>query len=90
MSLSVAGGEIVGLAGLMGVGRTELLSALYGFGVAGRWRGGVEIDGRPARLDGVAAARRAGIAYVTDDRRGSGLILRHTVAQNASCRCCGG
>ena len=83
VSLTVHGGEIVGLAGLMGVGRTELLSALYGFGVSGRWRGVVEMDGRPARLDGIRAARRAGIAYVTDDRRGSGLILRHTVAQNA-------
>ena len=83
VSLTVHRGEIVGLAGLMGVGRTELLSSLYGFGVTGHWRGVVEIDGRPVRLDGVRAARRAGIAYVTDDRRGSGLILRHTVAQNA-------
>lgn len=83
VSLTVHGAEIVGLAGLMGVGRTELLSALYGFGVAGRWHGTVEMNGRPVRLGSIGAARRAGIAYVTDDRRGSGLILRHTVAQNA-------
>ena len=82
VSLSVHEGEIVGLAGLMGAGRTELLSALYGFGVGGRWRGVVQMYGKPAALGAIRAARRAGIAYVTDDRRGTGLILKHTVAQN--------
>ena len=82
VSLTVHAGEVVGLAGLMGVGRTELLSALYGFGVEGSWRGTVEVRGRPARLGSIGAARRAGISYVTDDRRGTGLILRHTVARN--------
>ena len=82
VSLSVHEGEIVGLAGLMGVGRTELLSALHGFGVSGRWRGTVEVRGRTTVLGTVAAARRAGLAYVTDDRRGTGLVLHHTVAQN--------
>jgi ribose transport system ATP-binding protein len=83
VSLTVHEGEIVGLAGLMGVGRTELLSALHGFGANGRWRGHVEMHGRPTALGTIRAARRAGIAYVTDDRRGTGLILNHTVAQNA-------
>ena len=83
VSLSVHGGEIVGLAGLMGVGRTELLSALHGFGAKGRWRGTVEVRGIPTELGTIGAARRAGLAYVTDDRRGTGLILHHTVAQNA-------
>ena len=75
-------GEIVGLAGIMGAGRTELLSALYGTGVPGRWEGDVAVDGRPVRLDSIASARRAGIAFVTDDRRGSGLMLRMSVALN--------
>ena len=83
VSLTVHAGEIVGLAGLMGVGRTELFSALYGFGTSGRWRGTVEVRGTPTTLGTVTAARRAGIAYVTDDRRGTGLILNHTVAENA-------
>lgn len=82
VSLSVHAGEIVGLAGLMGAGRTEMMSALYGFGVEGKWRGQVEMQGKPIQLGTIAAARKAGIAYVTDDRRGTGLILRHTVAQN--------
>jgi ribose transport system ATP-binding protein len=59
-----------------------LLSALYGTGLTGRWEGTVEVDGRPARLDSVRAARRAGIAFVTDDRRGGGLMLRMAVGRN--------
>ena len=82
ISLTVHEGEIVGLAGLMGAGRTELLSTLYGFGTRGHWRGLVEVRGRPTALGHIKAARQAGIAYVTDDRRGTGLILSHTVAQN--------
>ena len=82
VSLTVHEGEIVGLAGLMGVGRTELLSALHGFDVSGRWRGTVEVRGVPTVLGTVGAARRVGLAYVTDDRRGTGLVLHHTVAQN--------
>ena len=82
ISLDVHEGEIVGLAGVMGAGRTELLSALYGTGLAGRWEGAVEVDGRPVRLDSIQQAREAGIAFVTDDRRGSGLMLRMAVGRN--------
>jgi ribose transport system ATP-binding protein len=82
VSLTVRAGEIVGLAGIMGAGRTELLTALYGAGPRGRWHGIVEIGGRPARIGSCAAARRAGVAFVTDDRRGSGLMLRLPVGQN--------
>ncbi|MER8425408.1 MULTISPECIES: sugar ABC transporter ATP-binding protein [unclassified Mesorhizobium] len=82
VSLDVHEGEIVGLAGVMGAGRTELLSALYGTGLAGRWAGTVEVDDRPVRLESIRAARRAGVAFVTDDRRGSGLMLRTTVGRN--------
>nr|WP_245512422.1 hypothetical protein [Mesorhizobium sp. M2D.F.Ca.ET.233.01.1.1] len=56
------------MAGIMGAGRTELLSALYGTGLAGRWQGEVAVDGKPVRLDSISAARKAGIAFVTDDR----------------------
>jgi ribose transport system ATP-binding protein len=82
VSLNVRANEIVGLAGIMGAGRTELLSALYGAGLRGRWQGQVEVGGRPSRLASTAAARRAGLAFVTDDRRGSGLMLRQTTGRN--------
>ncbi|WP_457151786.1 sugar ABC transporter ATP-binding protein, partial [Mesorhizobium sp. P5_C1] len=82
ISLDVKAGEIVGLAGIMGAGRTELLSALYGTGLTGRWEGDVAVDGRPVKLDSIKAARDAGIAFVTDDRRGSGLMLRMAVGLN--------
>ncbi len=82
VSLTVRAREIVGLAGIMGAGRTELLSTLYGAGPRGRWAGTVEVAGRPARLATIAAARRAGIAMVTDDRRGSGLMLQQTTGRN--------
>ena len=82
VSLDVKAGEIVGLAGIMGAGRTELLSALYGTGLSGHWEGEVAIDGRPVKLNSIKAARNAGIAFVTDDRRGSGLMLRMAVGLN--------
>jgi ribose transport system ATP-binding protein len=66
----------------MGAGRTELLSALYGTGLAGSWFGTVEVEGRPARLQSIRAARKSGVAFVTDDRRGSGLMLRMSVGRN--------
>jgi ribose transport system ATP-binding protein len=82
VTLRVHAGEIVGLAGIMGAGRTELLSALYGSGLEGKWEGVVDVGGAPAKLASIRAARRAGIAFVTDDRRGSGLMLRMSVGRN--------
>jgi ribose transport system ATP-binding protein len=82
ITLSLHEGEVVGIAGLMGAGRTELLSSLFGAAPRGRWHGVVRVAGRPVMLGSVSAARRAGIAFVTDDRRGSGLVLRHRVAWN--------
>jgi ribose transport system ATP-binding protein len=82
VSLEVRAGEVVGLAGIMGAGRTELLSTLYGVGGPGAWSGIVEIQGKPASPRSVREARRAGLAFVTDDRRGGGLMLRDTVGRN--------
>ena len=84
VSLTVHAGEIVGLAGLMGAGRSELLASLYGAAQAGSWSGTVSVGGRAVRLDTIASARAEGIAFVTDDRRGSGLVLRHSVRRNIS------
>jgi ribose transport system ATP-binding protein len=82
IDLDINQGEIVGLAGIMGAGRTELLNALYGTGISGKWFGEILVAGKPASLKTISAARKAGIAFVTDDRRGSGLMLRMSVGLN--------
>jgi ribose transport system ATP-binding protein len=80
MSLAVQAGEIVGLAGLVGAGRTELLEAIAGVAPHG---GRVEVDGRPL---GPGAARRvrAGVVLVPEDRARHGLFLENPVAMNLS------
>lgn len=82
VSFTAAGGEILGFAGLMGAGRTELGKAVFG---ASRLRTGrIRVDGAEVRLrhprDGVAA----GIAYVPEDRKAEGLIQAHAIRTNMS------
>ncbi len=82
ISFEAHAGEIVGFAGLMGAGRTELARAIFGANPA--LSGTVEIDGVPVSIrsprDGVAA----GIAYVTEDRKSDGLIQPHSIRLNMS------
>jgi simple sugar transport system ATP-binding protein len=73
-------GEIVGLAGLLGSGRTELALAL--FGMAPGHRGLVLIDGVPVRLSTVQEAIACGIAYVPEDRLTEGLFLAQSIERN--------
>jgi ABC-type sugar transport system ATPase subunit len=79
-SLEVGRGEIVGLAGLVGAGRSELLEAL--FGVHGRASGAVEVAGLPARHASPLEAIKAGLAYVPADRKNLGLVLDMSVREN--------
>ncbi|WP_421416701.1 sugar ABC transporter ATP-binding protein [Agrobacterium tumefaciens] len=82
VSLSVRKGEIVGLYGLVGAGRTELAKSIMGkFAVT---EGEVRIEDRPARIRSVAEAiHEYGVGYVSEDRNGDGLILQHSVLANA-------
>ncbi|AXB43622.1 sugar ABC transporter ATP-binding protein [Amycolatopsis albispora] len=82
ISLRVGEGEIVGLAGLLGSGRTELLETLYGVGTPGRWTGSVRLHGTEIHPKGPRDALRRGIAFVPEDRRTSGLALEHSVLAN--------
>jgi rhamnose transport system ATP-binding protein len=80
--LSVRAGEIVGLAGLVGAGRTELARILFGITPADS--GEIRLRGQPVRLSTPARAMRHGIAYVPEDRRRHGVILDMPVAANAT------
>ncbi|WP_210573985.1 multiple monosaccharide ABC transporter ATP-binding protein [Streptomyces sp. GESEQ-4] len=84
VSLTVRRGEIVGIAGLMGAGRTELAMSVFGR-TYGRYAGGsVFKDGREIRTKSVAEAVKHGIAYVTEDRKHYGLNLIDTIGRNIS------
>jgi ribose transport system ATP-binding protein len=80
ISFDLYGGEILGLAGLVGSGRTEVARMIFG---ADRPQEGViEIDGRERRLRSPAAAVRAGVALLPEDRRHEGLLLEFSVREN--------
>ena len=82
ISFTVRRGEIVGLAGLVGAGRSELARAILGEDSFDS--GEVLIEGRRVRFDSPAEALRAGVAMVPEDRKGLGLFLEHPVRSNMS------
>ncbi len=82
VDLSVRGGEILGLAGLVGAGRTELIEAL--FGVRRTIAGTVTVAGRTVPRSRPVEAIRCGMALVPEDRKGSGAILGMSVLDNAT------
>lgn len=80
LSFEVWSGEIVGLAGLIGAGRTEMGRTLFGAEPA--QHGTILLDGQPVSPRTPREAIRAGIAYVSEDRKTQGLFLRHSVRDN--------
>lgn len=85
LSLSVRQGEIVGVAGLVGAGRTEMLRALFGIDppLAGR----VAIGGTPVKLRNPKQAIAAGLALVPEDRKAQGVVLSMSIRENTSMAC---
>jgi ABC-type sugar transport system ATPase subunit len=83
VSLTVRAGEIVGVAGLMGAGRTELLETIFG-AAEPSWMGTILLDGREVRFAHPADACAAGVAMVTEDRTRLGLFPELDVAANVS------
>jgi ABC-type sugar transport system ATPase subunit len=81
INLEVRAGEIVGLAGLAGAGRTEVARAI--FGVEPFTSGVVELNGKPIRIRSPRQAIRAGIGFLTEDRKLEGLVLPQSVRDNA-------
>jgi rhamnose transport system ATP-binding protein len=82
ISLTVRAGEVVGLAGLVGSGRTELARVLFGIDQASA--GSIRLDGGEVSLRSPAAALAHGIAYVSEDRRGQSLVEDFSILDNAT------
>ncbi len=81
VSFSVRKGEVLGIAGLMGAGRTELLMSIFG-AWQGRYSREIFVDGKMVNVDSPASAIRHGIGFVTEDRKRFGLILEQTILDN--------
>ncbi len=84
VSFHVRKGEVVGISGLMGAGRTELAMSIfgksYGTGISGK----LLLNGKEVSLKNERAAIKAGLAYVTEDRKGNGLILSNPIRVNTT------
>ena len=82
VSFNVRKGEIVGIAGLMGTGRTELAMSLFGHSYGRNISGQVKIGGKLVDTSTVAKAIAAGLSYVTEDRKALGLVLEEPIVRN--------
>ena len=84
VSINVRAGEVVGIYGLMGAGRTELAMSIfgrsYGIGISGELR----LRGQKVTLKSPKQAIEAGLAYVTEDRKGNGLVLSNSILRNTT------
>ncbi len=80
IDLSVRCGEILGIAGLMGAGRTEIVNAI--FGLDRIYKGTIAVKGKPVTIRSPKDAIRYGIGLITEDRKSTGLVLSGTVKHN--------
>ncbi|MDN7246125.1 sugar ABC transporter ATP-binding protein [Planococcus shenhongbingii] len=83
-NLEVKKGEIIGIAGLMGSGRTELALSIFGNPKNYRLQGELQVFGKQRTLKHTSDAIKAGIAYVTEDRKGNGLFLIKDIKNNVT------
>ena len=82
ISINVRRGEVVGISGLMGAGRTELAMSIFGKSYGSDISGRLFVNGREVELNSVKSAIRHKIAYVTEDRKSEGLILSNPIRVN--------
>jgi len=81
-------GEVVGLAGLMGAGRTELAMSIFGKSFGKKIQGTIIKNGKEIQMKNVSDAIKNGIAYTTEDRKSAGLILNDNIKRNISLAAC--
>jgi len=84
INISAKRGEVVGISGLMGAGRTELAMSVFGKSYGQKIQGTVLKDGKEIKLNTISDAIDNGIAYATEDRKGAGLILIDDIRRNIS------
>ena len=84
VNLRLSRGEIVGIAGLMGSGRTELAMSVFGRSYGQNISGEVLVDGKVADVSTIGRAIASGIAYVTEDRKQLGLVLDENITKNTT------
>ncbi len=84
VNLRLSRGEIVGIAGLMGSGRTELAMSVFGRSYGQNISGEVLLDGKVADVSTIGRAIASGIAYVTEDRKQLGLVLDENISKNTT------
>ena len=84
LDFNVRKGEIIGIAGLMGAGRTELAHSIFGNPEEYKLKGDLFVMGQKKHFKSPYDAIKAGVAYVTEDRKGNGLILIDDIKQNIS------
>ena len=77
-------GEVLGISGLMGAGRTELAMSIFGHSYGANIRGHIYMNGKEVSFPNVKSAIKAGLAYVTEDRKGNGLILTESICKNTT------
>lgn len=85
VSFTLRKGEILGVSGLMGAGRSELFISLFG-GYPGEKYGEVIIDGQSAAIKKPSDAIKAGLAYVSEDRKRYGLVMGMEITKNSIAR----
>lgn len=90
VSFHARAGEVVGIAGLMGAGRTELAMSIFGRAYGAQVRGEVYLHGKLADVSTVPKAIACGLAYVTEDRKGDGLLLDDSIERNITLANLGG
>ena len=84
VSINVRKGEVVGIYGLMGAGRTELAMSIFGRSYGIGISGDLILRGEPVVLKSPKQAIEAGLAYVTEDRKGNGLVLTNSILRNTT------
>ncbi|GAA0356744.1 sugar ABC transporter ATP-binding protein [Alkalibacterium iburiense] len=83
-NINIKSGEVVGIAGLMGAGRTELMMSIFGRSYGKYISGKIKINGKEVKISNVSEAIANGLGYVSEDRKEYGLILEDSIKKNIS------